>query len=556
MTTTYRMTMMTDMADAADQHLTLLSNPATLRRLVDLDLGWDTTDLHAAATLRFKLTIAEAPRIVGLLGGASSGKSTLFNSLAGREISSISAHAHETTGPIAGAVEPEQLAGWMNQNLAFPDLTPHVLLNGATSSGRYDTLTVAPLARPAWDGRILIDTPDVTSLMSADEGSVTRRLLPWFDALIVVVDEERWFDAGVFGDLEDARRRYGAAVFVVFNRNESGPDLDTEERGRMADHARSHGAAAHCFNPFMRGIGYRPAAPATVSHIMEWIASTANDGRTTALTGDIQARTAEVIRINVERTEQSADLRQRIASELATLSEHTSLTTDLLDASERDMLGLGSRLVPLYTLFREVQRRVKRWTAGRGEVNFDKTPADLAAVLQRNCTQRFSHATDRIERIILDHAYVAAPDFACQWTEPELDAHDWAVRIRAHIDAWKEEAARQTRRGDAAAVAVGVPLLVADLLLLGGAGMSLTWAAVSVAGFFGGKGLTRAVQKSPAFLAYQTTVRAYQSLIRETLVEQTDANLVRVPTRHLDMKDPLLRALMYWSSPARNTRHA
>ena len=44
---------------------------------------------------------------------------------------------------------------------------------------------------------VIVDLPDVTSKMSADEGSITRTLLPWFDGLIIVADEERWFDAVV-----------------------------------------------------------------------------------------------------------------------------------------------------------------------------------------------------------------------------------------------------------------------------------------------------------------------------------------------------------------------
>ena len=52
----------------------------------------------------------------------------------------------------------------------------------------------------ALDDTVLVDLPDVTSKLSDDEGAVTRNLLPWFDGLLIVVDEERWFDAAVFDD--------------------------------------------------------------------------------------------------------------------------------------------------------------------------------------------------------------------------------------------------------------------------------------------------------------------------------------------------------------------
>ncbi|HRX86900.1 MAG TPA: hypothetical protein P5572_17890, partial [Phycisphaerae bacterium] len=64
-------------------------------------------------------------------------------------------------------------------------------------------------------------------------------------------------------------------------------------------------------------------------------------------------------------------------------------------------------------------------------------------------------------------------------------------------------------------------------------------------------GISRLVQRSPAYAAYQTTVRAYQSLLRESLAEQWEANLQRMPRRHLKMTDPILTALMHVSTPGR-----
>ena len=94
-----------------------------------------------------------------------------------------------------------------------------------------------------------------------------------------------------------------------------------------------------------------------------------------------------------------------------------------------------------------------------------------------------------------------------------------------------------------------MPLLLADLLFLGGAGVTFAWAAVWVAGFLGGKSLTSLVQRSPAFNDYQTTVRAYQTWLREALSEQWEANLAAMPRRHLAMSDPVLQSVMYWSTP-------
>jgi hypothetical protein len=132
---------------------------------------------------------------------------------------------------------------------------------------------------------------------------------------------------------------------------------------------------------------------------------------------------------------------------------------------------------------------------------------------------------------------------------PSFDEQEWARRIRAHIEAWKEETSQQSRRGDIAALAMGMPLLLADLLFLGGAGFSLGWAVATVAGLVGGKGAVGLMQRSPAFNEYQTTVRTYQALIRETLTRQWESALAEMPRRHLAMTDPLFESIMYWATP-------
>ena len=58
-------------------------------------------DQNTCAALRFRRALPAAPPLVGLVGGASSGKSTLFNSLIGSAVSRCTAHAHETTGAVA-----------------------------------------------------------------------------------------------------------------------------------------------------------------------------------------------------------------------------------------------------------------------------------------------------------------------------------------------------------------------------------------------------------------------------------------------------------------------
>jgi hypothetical protein len=542
------------MTRSADQHLDRLADDAARWTLRDLGLDWSAVDQNVCAALRFRRIAPEAPPIVGLAGGASSGKSTLFNTLVGDEISRCSAHAHETSGAVAAVARREPRPAWVDAPLLLPGLARRFHRNCAPTAGEPGVLTIHEYDGAALAGRIVVDTPDVTSQMSAEEGWVTRALLPWFDGLLLVADEERWFDAAVFADTAELARSLGARLWVVFNRNEAGAPLSDEEQRMLAGQAAAHGAAAHAVSEYQAGSGYRPIAERTAAEIIGWVQALGAFDRQPLLEAHVHARSAAVLQDNLQRGEQFAALRQALHRRLGELCASTSLTQDLLTMEECRLLGQGQRYVPLYEMFQSLRRKLRRrpWPAA-GDVQFEKNTADLAAVLQRNLEQRFGHAAQDLDRIIAssDYGRPLAGTWRAAWEPPRFDAVEWATRIRAHIDAWKAERQSQTRRGDAAAVAVGLPLLLADLLFLGGAGMTLAWTALTVAGFFGGKGLSSLLQRSPAFAAYQTTVRAYQSLVREALAEQCDRNLAAMPRRHLAMNDPLLESLMFWSLDVR-----
>ncbi|MEE9293341.1 MAG: GTPase [Phycisphaerae bacterium] len=553
------------MGSRSDGHLALLADQAMLATLAGMGLDWTELDRNVAAAARFKRVVGGSHglqsvvlKIVGLVGGASSGKSTLFNSLLGWEVSRISGHAHETLGPIA-AVHSEragQFAKWMDERLLLPGFAL-VQEHGETATcGALGSVVVFRHDLQSFGDAVVIDLPDVTSKMADDEGAVTRNLLPWFDGLLVVVDEERWFDAAVFDETVAFARNVGPRCWVVFNRTEGNEELTAAHRERLAEHATARHAEDSCISPFQPGSGYRPMAAETCQRIKSWITSLDSGDRQADLERHLRRRCGELLRENVGRSEAFDELGRRIDKELAGVSERTRLSTDLLTTEERLLLGLGHRFVPFFDLIQGVRRQMDRFR-GRsgvtGDVDFDKSVDGMAEVLRHNLEHRFRRATDTIDRVILNSTYLVPEcgDWRPQWRTPSFEERDWAMRIREHLDTWKAETARQSRRGDVAALAVGMPLLVADLLFLGGAGLTLGWTAAWAAGFLGGKGLVRAFEGSPAFTAYQTTVRAYQALIRESLSEQCQANLSLLPRRHLSMSDPILESIMHWSGPVR-----
>jgi hypothetical protein len=524
--------------------------------LAGMGFDWQPADRNLCAALLFRKRYPHAPPIVGLIGGASSGKTTIFNSLVNAEVSRISAQAHETLGPVAAVPHAafERVEEWSQDALWFPgfDLVP--LPSDAPTSGRPDAVQLFPNQVEALSRTVVVDLPDVTSRMSVEEGSLARTLLPWFDGVIVVVDEERWFDATVFEDIVAQGRNFGPRVWLVFNRTERSEELTPDERAALSARADECRADGMCVSPYQAGSGYRPVATHVCDQIRSWLEGVEADGRLTALERHLQRRCAELLRVNVSRSRQFDELRRDVDRQLDELTAETRLTADLLTAEERSLLGLGHRLVPLYHVLQSVRRRFGGFgfsRRGDREVDFEKRTEQLAEVLRRNLEHRFRHAADRIDLVICDNPYVsdAELEFAAEWSIPPFDEHEWARRIRSHIDAWKAETMKQSRRSDAALLSLGVPLLLADLLFLGGAGVTLMSAGAWVAGMFGGKGLLGLIQKSSAYSDYQTTVRAYQLLIRDSLRQQAERNVAAIPRRHLSMTDPTLQAVMSLSTP-------
>ena len=170
------------MAPNAVSHLTRLAEGASLALLSELGFDWTALDRNVCAAAAFKRRWSDGPAIVALLGGASSGKSTLFNSLLGREVSRISAHAHETRGPVAAVPHrwAERFEVWHREAAIFPDLEATVLEADESTAGRVGTLCLHRHQVGDLGDVVVVDLPDVTSKMSADEGSITRTLLPWF----------------------------------------------------------------------------------------------------------------------------------------------------------------------------------------------------------------------------------------------------------------------------------------------------------------------------------------------------------------------------------------
>jgi len=546
------------MSDSDDVRFLSRLADAASSSLTELGFEWSQIDQSACAAACFKRNTPAAPAVVGLVGGASSGKSTVFNSLIGEQVSRVSAHAHETLGAVAAVhrSNAERVVSWIERGALFSKHEAVVLDGASRSSGQLGAVEVHAHDADALRAVVIVDLPDVTSSLSAEQGSVTATLLPWFDGVVVVVDEERWFDATVFDDTVRSLSNFGSKVWVLFNRTEDGGALSDADQRTLAKQASACSATDWRVSGYVAGVGFRPVSDDVTSTVVSWVAGVDPSGRSSVLHRYLERRCSAVLRDNVVRSRQYDELRHAVEAFFESHCAEARLTVDLLTNDERKLLGVGHRFVPLYTAIETLRRFMRRGRPGSdANVEFDKRTDQLADVLRRNLEHRFHTIADEMNRLVQDSAYLSGAQFDWEgvWETPAIDPDEWAARIRAHIEAWKTERQQQSRRGDRTIMAVGTPLLLADLLFLGGAGVTWLSATAWLAGMVGGKGVLEIIQRSEAFAAYQTSVRAYERLVREALHAQAERNLATVPKRHLAMTDPTLEAVMAVSTP-RGTR--
>lgn len=152
---------------------------------------------HVADYLLPRARDAGAPLVVVILGSTGSGKSSLFNALAGRALSPSGVLRPTTRRPVA-LVHPDD---------AGADLLPGLVARDAVE------LTVSDAARR---GLVLVDAPDFDSVELANR-AVAVELLEAADLAVFVTTATRYADQVPWTILGRARQR-GVPLLVVLNR--------------------------------------------------------------------------------------------------------------------------------------------------------------------------------------------------------------------------------------------------------------------------------------------------------------------------------------------------
>ena len=182
----------------------------------------ETTLIERSATTisraRERLSLSAEHTIVGFFGATGSGKSSLFNAVAGQKLARA-AHTRPTTVAAQAAVwgreGSEEVLDWLGvservyplEDPAEAPITPETLVPETPSAALNETRVPAP---GLWNrirtmvgkgqthtrsgGLILLDLPDFDSVRR-DNRELVERMVGYVDVLVWVVDPQKYADA-------------------------------------------------------------------------------------------------------------------------------------------------------------------------------------------------------------------------------------------------------------------------------------------------------------------------------------------------------------------------
>ncbi|OEV30439.1 hypothetical protein AN219_10885, partial [Streptomyces nanshensis] len=195
-----------------------------LRRLVDLSrtrlprpLLAEADRVLDAADARERLS--RRYTTVAIAGATGSGKSSLFNALAGTRLSQAGMRRPTTATPIACSWEVPGggPADGLLDRLGIPASTRRLMRPESDWRGRIDEG-----ARSELEGLVLIDLPDHDSAADGHREQV-ERLLRLVDAVVWVVDPEKYADAVLHERYLRPLAGYAEVTFVVLNQTDRLP---------------------------------------------------------------------------------------------------------------------------------------------------------------------------------------------------------------------------------------------------------------------------------------------------------------------------------------------
>lgn len=261
-----------------------------------------------------RLAALDAPVLAVVGGSTGSGKSTLVNSVVGREVTLPGVLRPTTRSPVL--VHHPDDAHWFTGQRVLPGLA-RVTGQSAGDDGLGAVRLVATDAVPA--GLAMVDAPDIDSVVAANR-DLAAQLLAAADLWVFVTTAARYADAVPWELLRQASER-GTAVAVVLDRVPA--EAVDEIRTHLGSMLGEQGlAAAPLFtvveSPLERGL--LPADQ--VRPLQQWLSG---------LAGDAAARAA-VVRQTLDGALASLDSRVSALAEAST--QQATAAVELVDTAD------------------------------------------------------------------------------------------------------------------------------------------------------------------------------------------------------------------------------
>lgn len=329
------------------------------RLRTDWRFDWPESLQQAVCRLRLEPLMNQLPCLVAIVGGASSGKSTVFNNLLGGHLTSrITARGHATLGPILAIHEDHRpiMQRSLDEDRLLPGLRRLTIELDDNVTGEPGGIAILFHTIDPLRDILLFDLPDFTSQGARQEGDIALSLLPWFDRVVVVVDHERWFDRQSISKLRAESVRFGQKRWVLFNRTHEGT-LSDEDEATLVQQAGRLASDGMTVLEFRRGRGFCLFAPGMFDDVLAFV-NKPKPQRRGALSTQVAEGANRVLNLNDERRARLTELHESLRTAVAQATPPArEVMVALMTPSEREQLEIVSRVLRL--------RETKRWLSAQ-----------------------------------------------------------------------------------------------------------------------------------------------------------------------------------------------
>ncbi|HSO63937.1 MAG TPA: dynamin family protein, partial [Ornithinibacter sp.] len=310
-----------------------------------------------------RLRSIDAPLLAVVGGSTGAGKSTLVNSVVGRQVSRSGVLRPTTTSPVL--VHHPEDRRWFEDTRILPGLSR--VTGEDTGEEQPGTVRLAEsTALPA--GMALLDAPDIDSVVSANR-TIATQLLSASDLWLFVTTAARYADAVPWDFLRTAADR-GTAVAIVLDRIP--PDAVDEIRPHLASMLREQGLpTAPIFTVPETTLDADGRLPAdAVARLRAWLQALAGDARARSviigqtLRGAVESlsgRTAELVVASRDQADAATGLRRAVDESYADARRHVS--DGMIDGTllRGEVLARWQEFVGTGEFFRQVETTISRW---------------------------------------------------------------------------------------------------------------------------------------------------------------------------------------------------